>query len=76
LSDVLTLDAAVGESKFHSNLRLPQVQAWLAADNAAPLPPLNGTLVSPQLNVSGIELKDVSVEIEDDPPATAASTKP
>jgi hypothetical protein len=76
LSDILTLDAAVGESKFHSNLRLPQVQTWLAADNAAPLPPLNGTLVSPQLNVSGLELKGVSVEIEDDPPAAAAATKP
>ena len=76
LSDVLTVDAAVGESKFHSDLRLPQMQAWLAADNAAPLPPLNGTLVAPQLNVSGIELKGVSVEIEDDPPAAAASVKP
>jgi len=76
LSDVLTLDATVGESKFHSDLRLPQVRTWLAADNPAPLPPLNGTLVSPRLNIEGIELKGVSVEIEDDPPAAAVSTKP
>jgi hypothetical protein len=76
LSDALTLNASLGETKFNSNLHLPQVQSWLATDNAAPLPPLNGTLVSPQLNVSGIELKGVSVEIEDDPPATTTSTKP
>ena len=71
LSDALTLNAAMGETKFDSKLRLPQLQPWLAADNAGPLPPLTGTLVSPQLNVTGIELKGVSVEIEDDPPADA-----
>ena len=76
LSDLLTLDAALGESRFHSSLRLPQMQTWLADNHAAPLPPLNGTLVAPRLNIDGIELKGVSVEIEDDPPATAASTKP
>jgi len=73
-SDVLSLDSALGETKFHSTLRLPEMQAWLSADSAAPLPPMTGTLVSPQLNVDGAELKGVSVEIEDDPPA--ASIKP
>lgn len=76
LSDALTLNATLGETRFNSSLHLPQVQTWLAASNAAPLPPLNGTLVTPQLNVSGVELKGVSVEIEDDPPAAAASIKP
>lgn len=75
LSDPLTLDSTVAESKLHATLRLPELQSWLAADNAAPLPPLNATLVAPQLKLDGIELKDVSVQIEDDPPAAAASSK-
>jgi hypothetical protein len=76
LSDVLTLDSTIGESKLHATLRLPEIRAWLAADGSTPLPPLNGTLTSPRLKLEGIELKDVSVEIEDDPPAAAASIRP
>jgi hypothetical protein len=76
LSDALTLNASLGETRFNSSLRLPQIQSWLAANNAAPLPPLTGTLSTPRLSVDGIEMKGVSVEIEDDPPAAAASTKP
>jgi hypothetical protein len=76
LGDVLTLDSALGASRVHATLRLPEFRAWLAADDRTPLPPLNGTLVSPQLKLEGIELKDVSVEIEDDPPAAAASIRP
>lgn len=70
LSDVLTFDVALNETKFNSSLRLPQMQAWLDEKDAAPLPPLNGVLSSPQLNVEGIELKGVTVEISDDPPAS------
>jgi hypothetical protein len=71
LSDMLTLDLAVNETRFNSELRIPQLQTWLADKQASPLPPLNGTLTSPLLNVEGIELKGVSVEISDDAPATA-----
>ena len=75
-SDTLRVDSALGETKFHSSLRLPEMQTWLGPDNAAPLPPLTGTLTSPQLNIDGVELKGVTVEIEDDPPAAPALTKP
>jgi hypothetical protein len=73
LSDTLTLDLAVNETKFNSNLQLPQLQAWLADDKASPLPPLNGTLTAPALTVEGIELKGVSIEISDD---SATATPP
>jgi hypothetical protein len=75
-SDVLSLESTLGETRFHANLRVPEMQTWLSIDNAAPLPPLTGTLTSPQLNIDGVDLKGVSVEIEDDLPAAPAPTKP
>ncbi|HWS77201.1 MAG TPA: hypothetical protein VN205_02380 [Thermomonas sp.] len=55
--DDTTLDA-----RFH----LPVVMAWLDADaGGSPLPPLQGTLRTPRVEIAGARLEGVEVEFDD-----------
>lgn len=64
-SDVLTLVAKREQTELQASPRLPELQQWLAADAASPLPPLSATLKTPALKFDGIELQGVEVEISD-----------
>jgi len=58
----LRLDATL----FHARFRLPQVQAWLDAGAiGSPLPPLDGRLRTPRLEIAGAQLEGVEVEFDD-----------
>ena len=51
---------------FDARLRLPQVQDWLdAGATGSPLPPLDGRLRTPRLEIAGAQLEGVEVEIDD-----------
>lgn len=71
LNDVLSLTLHRGDTTLAANLRLPELQSWLAAANGSPLPPLNATLKTPQVEFDGIQLEGVEMEIRDDAPAVA-----
>jgi hypothetical protein len=63
LGDVAALslqrDAAAVDARF----RLADVQAWLAADDANPLPPLDARLHAPVLEIGGARLEGVEATL-------------
>jgi hypothetical protein len=71
-SDPLSLVAARDGTELRASLRITEVQAWLAAGPATPLPPLQGTLKTPALDFDGITLEGVEVEISEGGGAGAA----
>ncbi|HZX80760.1 MAG TPA: hypothetical protein VFE72_07410 [Lysobacter sp.] len=56
-----------GPTRFDGRFRLPRVLDWLDAPaNATPLPPLDGRVSTPRLEIPGATLEGVEVEIVDD----------
>jgi len=56
-----------GATRFDGRFRLPRVLDWLDAPaNATPLPPLDGRVSTPRLEIPGATLEGVEVEIVDD----------
>jgi hypothetical protein len=54
------------ETRFAGRFRLADVTAWINADaGGSPLPPLDGRLTTPALEVSGAQLQGVEVEVDD-----------
>jgi hypothetical protein len=51
---------------FDARLRLPEVLAWTDRTDGTPLPPLQGTLRTPRMEVSGATLEGVEISIEGD----------
>jgi hypothetical protein len=67
LEDPLALQLRRDETRFNGRLRLPQVLAWLdTAATASPLPPLDGTLSTPHVEISGAVLEGVELEFSDE----------
>ncbi|MEO8161571.1 MAG: hypothetical protein ABI588_09140, partial [Arenimonas sp.] len=64
-SDAISLRAARDDTELQASVRVPELQQWLAAEHASPLPPLRATLKTPSLDFDGIELQGVEVEIGD-----------
>jgi hypothetical protein len=65
--DPLSLEVARDATRFDGRLRLPQVLEWIdATGNASPLPPLQGTLSTPRVEISGAVLEGVEVEFSDE----------
>lgn len=53
---------------FDSRFRLPDVLAWIdAAAGGTPLPPIDGTLTTPVLEITGATLHGVHIQFENDP---------
>jgi hypothetical protein len=64
-SDPLSLVAARDDTELRATLRVDEMQQWLAAGPATPLPPLQGTLKTPALDFDGVTLEGVEVEISE-----------
>ena len=84
LSDPLQLrvvrdDRASGagqDLRFDGRLRVPAIADWAAAGaQDSPLPPLQGRLQAPRVEVSGARLEGVTIEFEDDDTPLAAPTR-
>lgn len=55
-----------GPTRFDARFRLPRMLAWLdASGRGTPLPPLDGRLVTPRLEIPGATLHGVEIELED-----------
>lgn len=77
LGDVASLQVRRDATRFAARFRLPQVLDWLDAPAAgSPLPPLDGQLDTPELQVAGATLQGVQITLDDpdipDQPAPAA----
>jgi hypothetical protein len=66
LAAPLTLDLERDDTTLHSVLVLPDVLAWLDAEDAGLLPPLAGELNTPALTIGGITLEGVRIKVIDD----------
>ncbi len=65
-SDVASLRLRPDATLFDARFRLPQVQEWLdARATGSPLPPLDGRLSTPRLEIAGAQLEGVEVEFDD-----------
>jgi hypothetical protein len=65
-AEVASLQLRRDASRFDARFRLPDVLAWLdeiATDS--PLPPLQGSLSTPRIEIAGATLEGVEVEIDD-----------
>lgn len=55
-------------TRFDGHFRLPDVLAWIdAAADGTPLPPIDGRLTTPTLEISGATLEGVEITFEDSP---------
>lgn len=68
LADPLHLRLQSDATTLDSRLVLPDVLAWMDRDDASPLPPIVGTLDTPQLVVGAFTLDGVHVEFDDGGP--------
>lgn len=66
-SDIAALQVRRDATSFDARFHLPNVLAWLDADAGAggsPLPPLQGTLRTPSIQIAGAQLDGVEVEFD------------
>ncbi|MFD0739496.1 hypothetical protein ACFQZQ_09420 [Lysobacter koreensis] len=65
-SDTAALRLRRDATVFDGRFRLPEVLAWTkAAASGSPLPPIDGTLSTPTLVISGATLEGVEIEFDD-----------
>ncbi len=66
LSDVAGLRLRRDTTDFDSRFRLYDVLGWIDQAGGSPLPPLDGRLQSPQLEISGAVLEGVDIVLDDE----------
>ncbi len=66
LSDVAGLRLQRDATEFDGRFKLYDVLGWIDQVGGSPLPPLDGHLRSPELEISGAVLEDVDIVIDDE----------
>ncbi len=75
LSQVATLQLRRDGTRFNGRFHLPDVTEWVNDSNMqSPLPPLDGKLVAPELEISGARLQGVEVTFDDPSVSPTTST--
>jgi hypothetical protein len=65
-ADLASLELQRDDTRFDARFRLPAVLAWLDADaTGSPLPPLQGRLSTPRMEIAGATLEGIEVELDD-----------
>jgi hypothetical protein len=72
LSTPTALQLSRDDVRFDGRFRLTDISTWMAAGTGDPLPPLDGHLVAPRLDVAGASLQGVEVTLDDPDVADAA----
>jgi hypothetical protein len=65
-TDIASLQVQRDATRFAGRFRLLQMLDWIDQTQGTPLPPLTGTLTTPQLEISGAQLEGVEIEFGDD----------
>lgn len=77
LADAASLQMRREATQFEARFHLPRVLDWLdAAGTGTPLPPLDGRLRTPRLDIAGVQLHGVEMTFDDGEAATAPSPSP
>ena len=66
LSEIAGLKLHRDATDFDSRFRLYDLLGWIDQAGGSPLPPLDGHLRSPQLEISGATLEDVDIVLDDE----------
>lgn len=54
------------QARFNGRFRVADLAAWIGAtDNGSPLPPLDGSLTTPRIDIGGAQLQGVEVTLDD-----------
>lgn len=64
LGDIAALQLQRDDTRFEGNFRLYEVLAWIDAGGANPLPPIEGSLRTPRLDIAGAQLHGVEISID------------
>ena len=75
LTDTASLQLRRDATRFDGRFRLPHVLQWIGQKAGTPLPPLAGTLTTPELEVSGARLEGVETQFNDSAAATPGATQ-
>ena len=65
-SDALNLKLDVAKNKFSSTIKIAEIQSWMDQGDGSPLPPLHGQFEIPLIQLDGVSLEGVSIEITPD----------
>jgi hypothetical protein len=66
-SDAARLALTRDETRFDAQFHLPEVIAWTdSANTGSPLPPLDGHLSTPRLDIGGMRLEGVEMDIDNE----------
>ncbi len=65
-SDALNLKLDIEKNKFSSTIKIAEIQAWVDQSDGSPLPPLHGQFEIPHIQLDGVSLEGVSIEITPD----------
>jgi hypothetical protein len=66
LSEIVELGFARDAMRFDGRFRLGDVLAWTRQTTGSPLPPLDGGLSAPDLEISGARLEGVDIRVDDE----------
>lgn len=65
-SDAISLVINIEKSKLDSSLKIADIQQWIVQKDGSPLPPLQGRLETPDIQMDGVSLEGISIEITPD----------
>jgi len=65
-SDAIALNLNIEKSQLESSLKIADIQQWVEQKDGSPLPPLRGKLDTPNIQLDGVTLEGVSIEITPD----------
>ncbi len=66
LTEMATLELQRDATRFDGRFRLPTMLDWISTSaSGSPLPPLSGTVTTPELEISGARLEGVEIEMDD-----------
>ena len=65
-SDPLNLKLDVAKNRFSSTIKIAEIQSWVDQTDGSPLPPLHGQFEIPLIQLDGVSLEGVSIEITPD----------
>jgi len=65
-SDAIDLALDIEKSTFNSTVKITEIQTWASKADGSPLPPLRGKFDMPSVELDGVSLEGVSIEIMPD----------
>ena len=76
LSDIAALQLRRDNARFDGRFQLPAVTTWIdSGSTGSPLPPLDGRITTPRLEIAGAQLQGVEITL-DDPDVQGTPTSP